>query len=456
MTQVLNIFGEDHYLPDEFTQDQIQKVYDQVKHEKSVSALKDAFNADPLQTLPQDFGAGLLNAIYGFAKSVAGTSPEVEEKLYGRQSPNAYQALGMEDKPFYTLGGLAQTAGELFSPSPAVEAQKVASTLSKAYESTKDVFSSGKFTKKLLDELGQGSKNVEENSKSLGNDIRESYNNRNETATSFLNYAMQRAGDDLIYTKPNPLITTAIDKGKAMFSRLKDLNIGDLYDAFKARPSFKNAHNLQSELGVMIRDLESNPQKSIGDAMQISNLSKARDSLKSDIQDFLGRWDSSSNENLKNAYNTGINFYREHVSPYLQTKKLRDIVRNGKETVKNIHDIFGTPSDIVGSEGEAIQPGHITKILGDLPVEAKGKILFSKIGGYRNVNDPTKAVKSLSDALQSAYSKYETPGLQEKLSDVLTKEKRKNLLKNVLKYGGGLGLVGTTTYELGRIFGRSI
>ena len=367
-------------------------------------------------------------------------SEKIDQKYPHDKSPDkgydfdVYKAMGTEDKPFYTPEGAVQTMGGLLGPGAgAVKLGRAGLNLvKKGIEKV----SPTKYADEILKTLGHGSETAEDVSTSLGNDIRNAHDMRKAEATAHLSHPLERAGHELIYEKPNPLITTSIDKNKSILNKVGDLNIGDLYDAFKYKPSFQNAHNLQSELGVMIGDLTKNPHKTIAEGKEIQKLTNIRNTLKNDIQDFLKKRDLNSNETLSPMYQKGIDLYREHVAPYLQSKKLRDIVRGGKETVKDIHSIFDTPSDVINPTTGSREIGHVNKIMQDLPESAKGKILFSKIGGYKNLNNPKDIVKNLMNAKNKGYSKYLDKDLESKLSETLQRVHNKKLLGTAAKYIG--------------------
>lgn len=287
----------------------------------------------------------------------------------------------------------------------------------------------------IINKLGQG-KSIDENSKSLINDIRNSYDARNEESSSFLNHALDRAGKEEIYEHVNPLISTALDKNSYILGKIKDLNVGDLYDTFKNKPSFINAHNLKSELGVMIGDLQKKPGKTIDEVNEIRKIKRVRDSLGKDIDTFLQKRDLNSNETLSPMYKKGIDLYRENVAPYLSNTKLRNIVRDRKEMVKNVHNIFDTPSDIIDKKTGELKIGPINKIIQDLPPESKNKIIYNAIGGVQN--SANSLLKKLSKIENKGFSKYFSPELKEDINALNEKVYNKRNAKNIGKYSAGL------------------
>jgi hypothetical protein len=282
-------------------------------------------------------------------------------------------------------------------------------------------------------------KNTQEATNSITNDIREAHGMREAQALEHLNFPLQRAGSEKIYEFVDPLISSKMDKSKAMINRVKDLNVGELFNTFKESPTFQNAHNLKSELGHLIGDMKKIPGKSPAQNQELGNLVSVRNKLETDVKDFLKRRDLSSNENLLPQYEKGTELYRENVSHYLSDPKLRKIVREGRTSVPNIHKIFESPYDLVQKLGGETKPGPITKILADLPEKTKNAIMFRKIGGLKNAENPEALLKSIKDSEQLGYSHITGTDLKDKLLGLETSIKRKENLKKYGKrgvYGG--------------------
>ena len=320
----------------------------------------------------------------------------------------------------------------------------------KAIPKVIDKFSPGKKAKELMEDLSGGHKNTREATESITNDIREAHNMNEAEALEHLNFPLKRAGTEKIYEHVDPLITTKMDKSKSMINRVKDLNVGPLFETFKKEPTFQNAHNLKSELGHLIGELQRIPGKTPAQSQELGNLVSVRKSLEGDVKDFLKRRDLSSNENLLTPYEKGTELYRDNVAPYLSNLKLRQIVREGRTTVPNVHQIFESPYDLVEKLSGKKNPGPITKILADLPEKTKKSILFRKVGGLKNAENPQALLKSLKDSEQIGYSHITGQDIKNKMLELDRKLKNKKRLKNISKVlgvGGALG-AGATVEEL--------
>jgi hypothetical protein len=288
-------------------------------------------------------------------------------------------------------------------------------------------------------ELSQGSKNLYENTKSLASDIRQAHKMREEESGAFFNHVKGRAGNEKIYDKPDPLISTALDKSKNLIEKAEGFNIGSLFNSFKRNPTFSNAHALQSELFDMTQSYKGR-HLSMGERAELSHIKSVRDQLKNDISEFLAKRDASSNENLLPLYQKGSELYKENVSPYLQNKKFIDIIKGGKTAVKNLHDVFNMPANVIDKKTGAEKLGSINKIMQDLPEVSKNKILFGAIGGQKgSASDLSKA---LMDARNKGFSPYFSKNLDESIELMSKKMSNKEKADAMKKKLGLTGLVG--------------
>ena len=421
-------------------------------------------NADRLYGLPgfkgtllsdvANVGAGLLNQGKSFLQAIPDLQKMVPQSMQNAflykqgQRPidkfDPYKTIGVSEQPISTQAGVMQTLGEFLPVGPPAEKayQLGKEGIEKASPYVKNIFS--KFdpesqAKNIENKLSQGSNTVDENSKLLTSDVRNGYDMRNQESSIFLNHALDEAGEEQLYEKPNPLISTALDKSKKTMDSIDDLNVSDLYDKFKKNPTFNNAHWLKSELGTLIGDLEKQP---IDAALrnQINLVKSARNNLESDISDFLENRDLNNNMQIGPSYQKGIDLYRENVAHYLANKKLREITRGRKTIVKNIHSIFDTPSDIVDKEGN-IKIGPINKIMQDLPEQSKNRILFNAIGGKQKGSN--QLLNNLQKAKNKGFGSYFTPDINEDINILNQRLLNKNRLLTGAKIatGAGLGLV---------------
>jgi hypothetical protein len=306
--------------------------------------------------------------------------------------------------------------------------------------------------KEIEHHLSQGSNNVDHNSKLLAEDLRKAYNMRNEESGIFFNFVKDQVGNKKIYKEKfdEHHFPLGLDKSaQQLMTKIKDLNIGDLYKNFKNNPTFNNSHNLQSELGVMERDLKSIPHKTPDENNSLSAITSARKQLNNDIEEFLKEHDKVSNITLSDRYKKGIDLYRENVAPYLSSKKLREVIKGDKTNIKNIHSIFDTPSNIINKSGKE-EIGSINKIMQDLPQTSKNRILFDAIGG--NKSSPQALIDSLNKIKSKGFGNYFTPELEENMKILNNKIKNRELAKTGAKVAGAGTAVALTGNALNHLF----
>lgn len=409
-----------------------------------------------------NLAAGMAQGVYGTAKMLSNATPanmgaSLIRKIAGMQEPelpkDVYNLFGKKNESFTTPQGAIQSAGELMSlgdpgvglikkglpktvelynylrPSKAIK--EVKSTLEKNIADLTNQYQEK--SKNIVSKLSHGSTNSEENAASLANDIRKRHDASEENVGSYFKHVLGQAGKENIYPHVDPLITTAMDQGKQMMERVKDINIGPIYDKFKKSPTLENAHNLKQELGLMIGDLKKIPGKSAAERDQLNSLKNTYDKLNDDMLSHLKRRDLQSNENLAPMWQKGVDLFKEQVEPYISNKKLREINRGRKKYVKNIHQAFENPdaADIVNRDG-SVTPGSGTKLLNDLPEHVKNKILFSKIGTPTGDN-LSKLAKSIETAGLKGYSQYIPKSLKDSIHDALTDKNHIETLKENAK-----------------------
>ncbi len=450
--------------------------FDQIK-QGATSGAQEALNSDSsMNKFAKNLSGGVLNSLVqtlkGAGSMAQGQSPmnalsqisnilpgQAQNKLNDLQSTmqsnpvnnfDAYKTMGTEEKPFnpisgFTTEGAEQLAGELLTPGKLIkEGGKIAlGAGKKAIES----MSPGKATNEFLNKLGSGAKNTQEASKSIVKDIKTRYEDVLSEPKEYYDFIEGKVGDKKLYDKVDPLTSTKMDKEKNIINKIKGLNVGDLFHNFKSNPTYNNAHKLQSELGLLQSEVQ---RKGTASREEIQNIGKIRNQLKDDIHSFLDRKGTELNQDLSSMYKTATGLYEKNVVPFLHTKKLRDIVREGKTNVPNVHKIFENPHDI--EKGAEFKKGPVNKLLEFLPEETKGKILFRNALGFKNASNPQALSKSVSNALMTNFSHLDTPELQSDLKNILSRSLNKKYVKNIAK-GLGVGALlgaGGATEELVR------
>jgi len=403
--------------------------------------------ANPLYM--NDLAGGLASGYKSMMSNVPNLSMMTPERFQsalpykGEQTAlkkfDPYGAFGTTDKSIFTPGGFVQTLGELATPLP-----PIVKGAKKGIEIAKkgiDLISPGKYAESLANDLAQGAKNTQEASKNIAREIKLRYADRIAEPRSYYDFIDNVAGEGRLYNTPNPIMTTALDKEKSILNKIKDLNVGDLYANFKANPNYKNAHALQSELGLMIDETSKGVRQGSRTREELNHLQNVRSQLKSDIHDYLDREGQKLGYDLTGKYKTATKLYEQNVAPYLATKMLRDLTRQNKNTVPNIEKIFSNPSDIENLETGFKKPGHANKILEDLSDATKKQILFKKSGGFKNLEKPKMYAKKLNDALQTDYSHLGNEDLLSRLNEIKNRARNKDFVTK-LTYRAPFALLG--------------
>lgn len=499
--QVTDESGQIHEFPDEATSDDINTAMAQV----------DAENLAKKQISPgfmSNFTGGMLSGITGIAKNLPDLSklisqnPKLNPNGVAPSAPlvnsiDPYKAMGTTNQPITSSAGLAQTMGQLFTPGmgvaqseipiaataetlvPAVNkvagsignaANAVTAPLSELGEKITSAFSPGKQSDEFLQNLGSGAANTQESSESVIKDIQDKYNQNNDHASSFLDYPLKIAGQEKIYPEVDPLTSTQVDPAKSMLAKLDYLDLGgidksyaknpdydgigdlkmqDVFNDFRNNMNFSNAQKLQSELGVMMGNLQKIPGKTIQQTLQLKNIKNARDSLNDSIMSFLKNRDQNSNDTLAPMYQQGVNLYRDTVAPYLSSPALRQITRGGKTMINNVENIFKNPTDIVDPYTGQTTQGPVNKILSDLPQQTKNQILFNKVGANINSKNPQALVNAFNNADQKGFSHLVTPQVRSSINNIKSAISAQNILKSTGKVAGGAAGLGAAGAGIG-------
>jgi hypothetical protein len=292
--------------------------------------------------------------------------------------------------------------------------------------------------------LGKRNKTLPQVSESIANDVRQLHDAREANASSYFKHVLDQVNatpdKGLLYKKADPLISTALDEGKGLMSKVEDLNVGEPYEKFKASPTFENAHMLRQELGIMLGDLKKMPMRTPAERLELANLKNAYAQLGDDMQNYLTTKFPDKNVDLAGKWKQGQEIYKETVAPYLSNEKLREITRGRKRYVENIHEAFANPTaedqitrDIDKATGKPmVIPGAGSKILNDLSQDTKDKIMFSKIGA-KNGAEPNKLINAVDQAKVNGFEHYESPNLRANLNHMLQKQQEAEALTKASK-----------------------
>jgi hypothetical protein len=196
-----------------------------------------------------------------------------------------------------------------------------------------------------------------------------------------------------------------------MESELNDMLKGDLKDKFTAfmeNPTALKAHRLQSDLAKKAYAI--NPKSSSTDAELRNTLIKSREALSSDLQSHL----DSSSPQLGNAYRNATNFYKNEVSPYLENRKIKDILDPKTMAYKDLVNLFSKSNK------------KMSAIADDLGQDVKDKIIAEYLSSKSTRANPSKLLEGYDELKNKGLSSFLRPGIKdeiEELSKSATKRK---------------------------------
>lgn len=278
-----------------------------------------------------------------------------------------------------------------------------------------------KIAQSIADALGQG-KSLEDNGKSLAQDIENTYSQKLSDAKKLYNPIFDAVGNKNIYEG-----LPAEQKGAygALGNNVLDpydLDAKDLHDQFINNPTFQNGTDLRKQLGANIRALQKNPLPDAATRLQIQAYSRAQGALDNDLTSYLSR----TNPKLANQYKQANLNWFQNIVPYQADRNLFDMAQGNIENPTNssISSIFKNPED------------DIQKVVNDLPAASRNKILYSMLGRTGATKSPQNLVNAANNLDQQGLGSYISPELQQQLGQLSTSITRRT---NADRLFGGLG-----------------
>jgi len=305
-----------------------------------------------------------------------------------------------------------------------------------------DKFGAQKQANSLITQLGQGAKTQEQNAKSLAEDIRNAHDYRESQASAQYDPVLKKYGNEEIYPLKNPSGYHAFRNIPEILKDDPTLSSSEVYEAFINKPTFQNAHRLQSQLGIDIGKIK-RMEPTRENEISLKQITSKRNKLKEDMDNFLAY--DKNDIYAADQYKRGSDLYKNNVVPYKSDDTLSKIVEGNETNPINIHEVFKSPSDLSIKNKHGVREnkiGPINKVINDLPEESKGKILFSKLGTSIEDRDPEILIKALKDAKNNGYSSYIPESLDKQIESLSRTTARRNLGQKALSSLSG-GLLGS-------------
>jgi hypothetical protein len=297
--------------------------------------------------------------------------------------------------------------------------------------------------KDFLTKISHGD-NMVTNRQNFAKLLRDTYNRMRGNTNELYNPILNRVGDNSIYWNRikspelyksmfDPEIQTAADK---MTLGAYPAKIRRLHDAFIENPTFRNAHKLQSDLGVEYNAIRKNPLSTFADRDKGDIFKDAQEKLRIDMKSMLDHYDRTLG--LTDQYEDATDTFYKEVGPYLHNKKIAEIAEGFEKSPDNIVPLFKNPFKTEGAEAEisqAITPSDSWKIVKDMGPEANDRILYEELGDkpYENPKTFMKAVEKLD---KRGLSPYVTPDVQQTFNSI----KNRILTKEAVERGTGLAI----------------
>jgi hypothetical protein len=354
----------------------------------------------------------------------------------------------------------------------------------KVYGALAQYVKPNQYAKQLIGSLSPG-QNLEENAKSLSQDIENAYKKHQGAASDLYSPVFNRVGNSSIYdpltdattTKStsnnfdniNDVINHLNDKNNTELKTPSDLkdyllnnhgvsfknnkqildffnsgrhdipasskyislnpsiadnynyDLKDLHQQFIKNPTFQNAHNLQAQLGSSIRDLQKTRSKS-GLTSADSSVLQGNIAAKTALNSDMNNFLGNSNQNLSDQYQQANKYFINNVVPYRESPQLSQIANGTLTNPKNIGNLFKSPSD------------NTLKVIDDLGDSGRNKVLYSQLG---NINKPEKLLDALQKLPNKGFSSYITPQVSQGIEPLANRIMARNLAQRVS--GGALG-----------------
>jgi hypothetical protein len=152
------------------------------------------------------------------------------------------------------------------------------------------------------------------------------------------------------------LSTTSYNQLTKGFFKYYDAKLNQLHQEFIQQPTFDKAHQLQSQIGSKIAQLQSKKDPDVLTHNAILDLKQARSILQNDIAHFL----QQKYPAVSDRYQAASQFYKNTVIPYKGNSLIRKIVQGERKAIKP-EKLAESLTNLLQSDKTAISPTHYLK-----------------------------------------------------------------------------------------------
>lgn len=362
-------------------------------------------------------GESIAKGVKELAPEIAEQSPKLAKFLAGASAPIGYGASGglegitqTPESPF--IGGtIGAVSGAVMGAIPKIP-------------SLMNFMRPQKYLETTMETLG-GGKDVNEITKSLASDIKNNADSFKQQYKEMLKPVQDEASGYNLYRSKTGIVPNTY---KPLAKKYEGAYLGGakkLHEDFIDKPTFDNAHKLQSQLGTEARKLKGTD---VATSEAKTKLNELRDSLKFDINNFLDKQDPTGS--LSKQYNNASDFYLNEYVPYKNIKTLSDVMGQKGASSTSLLGAFKNPK--FTSEGKV--PDAL-KVANDLGEQGKNKIIALELAKKKNLN-PKSALKAYENLETTGLSEYVTPSLDQAMKGL-----NKRMLAKKIAIGG-VSLVG--------------
>lgn len=267
-----------------------------------------------------------------------------------------------------------------------------------------------------------GSKDVNDITKSLADDIKNNATNIHDQYKAKLKPVEDYMANKNLYETPNGIIERTYNP---MTEEFKDLKLGGAnkeHKNFIENPTFDNADKLQKALGEEARSIKGIERSS---TLERQNLYKLRENLKNDISNSIDKYDATGN--LSKQYKSASDYYLNEYVPYKNIRPFTDISKKGA-TSDSILNAFKKPKII---SGENKIPDAV-KVANDLGDSGKQKIIALEMSKTKGLT-PEKALSKYKDIETTGLSKYDTNTMESSMNELENKINDKQATEAIAK-----------------------
>lgn len=272
-------------------------------------------------------------------------------------------------------------------------------------------FAPQKYSNQILQELS-GGQNMSDATKSVLSAVKNAYDTNVENASVLYRPVFDSIPSGSIYSTIKPNESQYLNLPADVTSNYTNA-IQKLHDKFISDPTFQNAHNLQSQIGTRLREIESTPFPTPATRNEIDALDQAQNSLidrdtNGNITGDMGNFLNQVSPDLANQYKNAADNFFENVVPYRNSKKIAPIASGRLTNVQpsSLSKIFASPDS------------NVEKVMSDLPVGTIDKVLYTKLGQTTPAINPITLIRQFGRLQEQGLGDYVSPKLSQQLGSL--------------------------------------